>query len=160
MEEFEGTAWGPPPRPRGTRRSLRRWFVAGGLALAFAVAMGVGAVLGSGVLGTAQAAGVTPPGASALLNVQFPLASTPGARGPGHGQGECQSYTVSSVSGQTIVAKATNGTTVTIHETSSTQYTKADQSASASAVTAGARIHVMGTTNSDGSITATSIDVR
>jgi hypothetical protein len=132
------------------------------LALAFVGALGVGSFLGSTFLRSAQAAGLTPSASVAQLNDQVPLAITPAARGPGQGpgQGACQSYAVSSVSGQTIVAKSSTGSTVTIHETASTQYTKAGQSASASAVTVGSQISVMGTTNGDGSITATSIDVR
>jgi hypothetical protein len=63
------------------------------------------------------------------------------------------------VSGQTIVAKASDGSTVTIHTTASTQYTRGGQSVAASAVTAGSQIHVVGTRNSDGSITATRIDL-
>jgi len=64
------------------------------------------------------------------------------------------------VSGQTITAKAADGSTVTIHTSSSTKYTKGGQSAAASAVTAGSHILVMGAKNSDGSINATQIDVR
>ncbi|HKW22174.1 MAG TPA: DUF5666 domain-containing protein, partial [Ktedonobacterales bacterium] len=74
--------------------------------------------------------------------------------------GQCDTYTVSSMSGQTIAAKAADGSTVTIHTSSSTKYTKGGQSASASAVTAGSQIHVQGQQNSDGGINATQIDVR
>jgi hypothetical protein len=47
-----------------------------------------------------------------------------------------------------------------VHTTSSTTYTQNGQTATASAVKAGVTISVMGTHNSDGSITATSIDIR
>ena len=67
--------------------------------------------------------------------------------------------TVSSVNGSTIVAKTASGSTVTIHTTASTTYNQAGKSVAASAIKAGTRINVMGTHNSDGSITATSIDV-
>jgi len=142
----------PPPLEAAPRRS-RRWLVPALLALAFAFTLGVGAFAGATMLKTAQAAAGGPGIA------QFSLASTPGS-GPHGGQGQCDAYTVSSVSGQTITAKASDGSTVTIHTSSSTKYTKGGQSASASAVTAGSQIHVQGTKNSDGSINATQIDVR
>jgi hypothetical protein len=74
-------------------------------------------------------------------------------------QGQCETLTVSSVNGNTIVAKSSNGSSVTIHTTASTTYRQAGKTVTASAITVGARIHVMGTHNSDGSITATSIDI-
>jgi len=154
-------AVGPPDG--GPRRRAPSWLLVGGLALAFALALGVGALLGSSLLGTAQAASPT---ANGVGTSQVAYSGPGGAFAPRNGlasapsgQGQCEAYTVSSVSGNTIVAKAADGSTVTIHTTSSTTYTRNGQSASASAVTAGARIHVMGTRNSDGSITATSIDV-
>jgi len=83
------------------------------------------------------------------------LANTPAPGTPG----QCNALTVSSVNGNTIVAKTSSGNSVTIHTTASTQYTQAGKTAAASAVKAGARIHVSGTHNSDGSITATRIDI-
>ncbi|HEY7343426.1 MAG TPA: DUF5666 domain-containing protein [Ktedonobacterales bacterium] len=142
----------PPPLEAAPHRS-RRWLVPVALALAFALTLGVGAFAGASMLKTAQAAG----GGPGLA--QFSQAGTPGARGSG-GQGQCETYTVSSVSGQIILAKAADGSTVTIHTSSSTKYTKGGQSASESAITAGSQIHVQGTKNSDGSINATQIDVR
>jgi hypothetical protein len=139
----------------GPERRRRRWPLIGGLALAFVMALGVGTFLGATLLRTAQAAASTASGNAAPYAAEFPAASTPGAHGPG----QCVTLTVSSVNGQTITAKAADGSTVTIHTTASTTYTKADQSATAAAVTVGAQIRVMGTHNSDGSITATSIDV-
>jgi Domain of unknown function (DUF5666) len=113
--------------------------------------VGAGALLGStvGTANSAQAASFATGGA----NSSQVLAATPGA----HGQ--CDALIVSSVNGNTIVAKAPDGGTVTIHTTASTQYTRAGQSVSASAITVGSRIHVTGTHNSDGSITATRIDI-
>lgn len=146
-----------PPLPAAPRRG-RRWLVIGLLALAFTVALGTGVFIGATMLSTAQAASGAPTGPGFA---RFALASTPGTRGAGpHGQGQCDALTVSAVSGQTITAKAADGSAVTIHTSSSTKYTKAGQSASASAVTVGSQIHVEGTHNSDGSITATQIDVR
>lgn len=152
---MEEVGYRPPP-PR-----WRRWLLVGGLALAFAFALGVGVLVGPALLRTAQAASNLAGGRAAPYAVMYPAASTPGARGPGGpgGQGQCVTLTVASVSGQTITAKAADGSMVTIHTTSSTHYTRAGQSATASAVTVGAQIHVMGAHNSDGSITATDIDI-
>ena len=153
LQDVGATAWIEPPGISAPHRSGRRWLLLGALALAFALTLGAGALLGANYLATAQAASLAPPNAQparTLLDAQ-------GAQGA---QGQCGVLTVSSISGQTITAKASNGSTVTIHTTTSTQYTRAGQPASASAVAAGAQIHVDGTHNSDGSITATRIDVR
>ena len=48
---------------------------------------------------------------------------------------------------------------MTVHTTAATRYTHAGQSTTLTAVTVGSRISVMGTHNSDGSITASSIDI-
>ncbi len=156
MNPYEDPVAIPPPPLDAPPRSDRRWLVPVLLALAFTFTLGVGLFAGATMLRTAQAAADGPGGANLA---RFSLASTPGS-GPHGGQGQCGAYTVSSVSGQTITARAADGSTVTIHTSSSTKYTKGGQSASASAVTAGSQIHVQGTKNSDGSINATQIDVR
>ena len=144
--------------PPVQRRRGRRWLLLGGIALAFALTLGLGALLGTAFLRTAQAANL-PPGSGPFARHGF--AGTPGAQGqPGQPGQPCDVLTVTSVSGQTIVAKAQDGSTVTIHTSASTHFTKAGQAASASAVTVGSTIHVRGTHNSDGSITATDIDVE
>jgi Domain of unknown function (DUF5666) len=174
MKDNEELAWtrldqSPAPRRRG-----RRWLVIGGLALAFMIALGIGTIIGS-MTGTTQASALTQSSASSAQALTFaqgdtnnsqtlnnapgnfngPRASdaTPGANGP------CEAVTVSSVSGNTIVAKSSSGSSVTIHTTASTRYTQAGKTVAASAITAGTQISVMGTHNSDGSITATSIDI-
>lgn len=83
-------------------------------------------------------------------------------KGHGKGHGPKATLTVTSVSGQKMSAKQQSGTSVTnitITTTSSTIYKRAGQTVSASAVTTGTVIHVRGTKNSDGSITAVQIDV-
>src|SRR5215467_4925028 len=86
----------PPPR-----RTTPRWLVVGALALAFMLALGVGAVVGANYLGTAQAA------SSNAGNGFFgqPLAggtsTGTGAQGGAQGQGQCGTLTVSSVNGST-----------------------------------------------------------
>ncbi len=157
-EEMGSTRLDQPPAPR---RSGRKWFLIGGLAFAFMLALGVGAVRGLSN-GTALAAALAPGSTSSSQTLAVTqggsndaqaLAATPGARG------QCEALTVSSVSGNTIVAKTASGSSVTIHTTASTRYTQAGKTAAANAITVGTRINVMGTHNSDGSITATSIDI-
>lgn len=146
------TYW--PPGPLERRRPRSRGLLMGGAALALLLMLGLGVLLGSRMIG-AQAAGVGP-GQGFAPGQTF--ASTPGAQGQSPGQ--CNALTVTSVSGQTIVATDRDGASVTIHTTSATRVTKAGVSASASAVSVGSHIHVQGTRNSDGSIAATSIDVQ
>jgi len=152
------------------RRRENRWLLIGGLALAFAFMLGMGVFLGSTV-NAAQTASAASANAQTLAtgsgseSVQS-LAAGSGnstnaqtfAAGPGT-QGQCDSLTVSSVNGNTIVAKAANGNSVTIHTTASTQYTQASKAVAASAIKVGTQISVIGTHNSDGSITATSINI-
>lgn len=154
-------------------RRWNRWLVVGGLALAFALTMMVGALLGgvastsqaassaSATAGSAQSISAGTGNASSQALVVTNNANNPQsfAAGPAQGQGQCERLTVSSVSGSTIIAKAANGSSVTIHTTSSTKYTQVGKSAAASAIKTGSVIQVMGTHNSDGSITATSIDI-
>jgi hypothetical protein len=149
----------PPPR-----RRRFRWLLVGGAAFALLLALGLGALLGSqfwnaqaaaAASGSAsnQGTGFAPGGPISFQSGGQMLAGTPGANG------QCASFTVTAVNGSTITAKAADGSTVTIHTTSGTKYTRNGQSATASSLTTGSRISVMGTHNSDGSITATSIDV-
>ena len=158
MEDYEdmaSTRLDQPPAPRGRGR---RWLLIGALAFAFMLALGVGVLLGS--TQAAALASSSTSNSQTLADVQGSsysdqqsLAATPGARG------QCDALTVSSVSGNTIVAKTASGSSVTVHTTASTQYTQAGKTVAASAISVGARIHVTGTHNSDGSITATRVDV-
>jgi len=146
----------PVPAPR-----RRNWLAIAGIVAALAVTLGVGAVLGATYLSTAQAAAAASP--PSTTNTYHSYAGNRGFAGPngtGQGQGQCETLTVSSVSGSTITAKASDGTTVTVTTSASTTYTQNGKAATASAVKAGVTISVMGTHNSDGSITATSIDIR
>jgi len=151
----------PPPRRGGPKK----WLLIGGATLALLLALGVGALVGSQIA-TTQAAAATSgglthlgsgPGPGGPLSFQAgqgTLAGPPGA------SGQCAMLTVTAVSGSTITARAAaDGSTVTIHTTAATRYTHAGQSTTLTAVTVGSRISVMGTHNSDGSITASSIDI-
>jgi len=164
MEDYDKIT----PRRRG-----RRWLLIGGLAIAFMLALGVGVLPGTST-GTHQASALT---AVSSSSSQSPAVTQGGdnssqsltfAQGGANyaqpmagpqGQGQCETFTVSSVSGNTIVAKSSNGSSVTIHTTASTSYRQAGKTVTASAIKVGSRIHVMGTHNSDGSITATTIDI-
>ena len=177
MEEYEemvSTRLDQPPAPR---RRGRRWLLIGGLAFAFILALGIGALMGLST-GTTQAAALASGSASNSQTLAVSqggtgssqslavaqggasggqqLAVAQGTQGP-HGQ--CDALTVSSVNGNTIVAKTSSGNSVTIHTTASTQYIQAGKTVAASAIKVGTRIHVTGTHNSDGSITATRVDI-
>jgi hypothetical protein len=162
MEDYDKIA----PHRRG-----RRWLLIGGLAFALMLALGVGVLLGMSN-GTTQASAlsavsssssqspaVTQGGSNSSQSLTFTQGSANYAQPMAGGQGQCETYTVSSVSGNTIVAKSSNGSSVTIHTTASTTFRQAGKTVTASSVTVGTQIHVMGTHNSDGSITATSIDI-
>ncbi len=164
MEDYEEAASTRLDQPPVPRRRGRRWLMIAGLAFAFMLALGVGSLLGS-MNNTSQAAALASGGTSSSQSLTFaqgnansaqPQDAGPGMQGT---RGQCDALTVSSVNGNTIVAKSSNGNSVTIHTTANTQYTQAGKTVAASAVTAGARIHVTGTHNSDGSITATRIDI-
>jgi hypothetical protein len=148
---LEDNRFEPAEAAAPRRRRWNRWLLVGGVVPVLALVLGVGMLLG-----TVFGGGLAQAASDANQGQTFSFAQ--GTPGPGN-QGPCVTLTVTSVSGSTILAKASDGSTVTIHTTSSTTYTKNHQAASASAITAGARISVMGTKNSDGSITATSIDV-
>ena len=113
-------------------------------------------VAGVGI-GVAHANGVSVPGLGTIASHNGGPGG-PGGHGPGHGPGA--DLTVTGVSGQTITAKQRDGTSVTIKTTSSTVFSRAGKTASLSDVTSGEQIHVQGTKNSDGSITATRVDIE
>lgn len=163
MNPYENPSEYAPPPLAGSERGRRRLLPFAMLAAAILLTLGLGVFIGAALLNTAQAAGNTLTGAN-MMNYSLASTGTPGAQGgpqgQGHGGGQCVNLTVSSVSGSTITAKAADGSTVTIHTSSSTKYTKGGQTASASAVTLGSQIMVSGSHNSDGSINATQIDVR
>jgi hypothetical protein len=69
------------------------------------------------------------------------------------------SGTVTKVSGGDITVQDRGGTSQTIHTSGSTTFTRADQSASLSAVTTGEHIAAVGTKNSDGSLNAEAVRI-
>jgi hypothetical protein len=170
-EEIASTRLDQPPAPRWRRR---RWLLIGGLAFAFMLALAVGALIGSST-GVTQAAAVSSGSSNNSQTLTFAQGGSNSsqalgndgsaqpqgnAQGPQRTHGQCEALTVSSVNGNTIVAKTSSGSSVTVHTTASTHYNQAGKTVTASAIKVGTRINVMGTHNSDGSITATSIDIR
>ena len=159
----------PAPRRRG-----RRWLLICGLAFAFMLALGVGALIGStgatqaaaltfGSANSSQTLAVAQTGTRSSQTLTFSQGNVDGSQPLADGQrmqGQCVSLTVSRVNGNTIVAKTSSGSSVTVHTTASTRYNQAGKTVAASSIKVGTRIHVMGTHNSDGSITATSIDIH
>ncbi len=161
-EEIVSTRLDQPPAPH---RRGRRWLLIGGLAFAFMLALGVGALLMGSLTGATQAAALASGSSNSAQTLTFAQGNAGStqslgvAQGPQGTHGQCEALTVSSVNGNTIVAKTSSGSSVTIHTTASTRYTQAGKTVAASAIKVGTRINVMGTHNSDGSITATSIDI-
>lgn len=145
----------PPQPPRPPRaRNRRRWLITGGITAALLLAMGVGVGLSANGL-TAQASALQANVASLNWNGN----SGPGyGHGPGQEQGE--GLTVTSVSGNTITATRPSGSSVVVKVTSSTVYTRAEKTISLSDIKAGDVIHAIGTRNSDGSITATRVEIE
>lgn len=142
----------PPRAPRA--RNPRRWLAVGGVTAALLLAMGVGVGIGADTL-AAHANGSS--------GLQTTVANFTGWQhngGPGRGAEHAgDGLTVSSVSGDTITAKRPSGASVTVNVTSSTVYVRAGQTVNLSAITSGETIHVIGQTNSDGSITATRVEI-
>ncbi len=169
MEDYEEMASTRLDQPPAPRRRGRRWLLIGALAFAFMLALGVGtllssttsttqaAALTSGSTSSSQSPAVTQGGDGSSQSLTFAQGNANNAQP--RAQGQCEMLTVSSVNGNTIVAKSSNGSSVTIHTTASTRLTQAGKTVTASAIKVGTRINVMGTHNSDGSITATSIDI-
>lgn len=151
MDTNEYYAWVPPAPPPAPRRERQRWLRRAGVVLALMLTLGAGVVLGTAIR-NAQAAGLSLGASPNALVLTGPYASGPA-------QGRCAVLTVASVSGQTITATGSNGSMVTIHTSSATQYTRAGQTIAASTIAKGTQIQVHGTSNNDGSITATSITV-
>src|SRR5712692_11115640 len=132
-EEMASTRLNQPPAPR---RRGRRWLLIGGLAFAFMLALGVGTLLGSTTSGvqaaslaqgssssqTLAAAQGDSNGSQTLAVSQGDFNSAQGLAATPQAHGQCEMLTVSSVNGNTIVAKTSSGNSVTIHTTASTQY--------------------------------------
>jgi hypothetical protein len=136
-----------------SRKATR--FLAAGLAAAAlgGSAVGIVSATSSGGSGTATAA--TSPSAT-------PGQHVPGGRGANARSGPAaggSSGTVDSVSGSRFTLTTSAGQKVTVSETSSTTYQKGTNPSSASAITTGERVLVLGTTNGT-TITASHVTVQ
>lgn len=148
----------PPNPPRPPRaRNMRRWLAIGGVTTALLLALGVGVGLGANAL-SARASGSQATVAS--LNNW----NNNGGPGNGYGMGQDmeqgEGLTVTKISGSTITATRPSGLTVTVKVTSSTTYARAEQPINLSDIKVGDVIHAIGTRNSDGSITATRVEIE
>lgn len=134
----------PAPAPR-----LRGSFLFRGIALAFAVALGVGAFLG--------ASSATNPARAASDGVAQHQIRTPIATASGQCGG---TMTVSRVTNRTITVTREDGSTETVYVNAHTHYTRYGQNVNLSAIQVGSRIYVVGTcTNNGARINATSIEI-
>ena len=143
MEDYEEMASTRLDQPPAPRRRGRRWLLIGALAFAFMLALGVGTLLGSttsttqaaaltsGSTSSSQSPAVTQGGDGSSQSLTFAQGNANNAQP--RAQGQCEMLTVSSVNGNTIVAKTSSGSSVTIHTTASTQYTQAGKTVAASA---------------------------
>jgi hypothetical protein len=140
------------PAPEPQRSGVPRWALIGGGALALVAILGAGVLIGS----------VARPQLAQAFGVQQAQNGTVGYHGgfgdhgPGKGPG---ALTITDVASDSIATKRADGTAVTVKTTSSTQYLRAGKTIDRSALTAGTAIRVQGTRNSDGSVTATRIDI-
>jgi hypothetical protein len=140
------------PAPEPQRRGVPRWALIGGAALALLAVLGAGVLIGS--LARPQFAQAF--GAQRAQGGDFGFAPGIGDHGPSKGRG---ALTITSVASDSIATKRADGTAVTVKTTTSTQYFRAGKTIERSALTTGTAIRVQGTRNSDGSVTATRIDV-
>lgn len=109
--------------------------------------------------GTATIAQAAPNGSGFGNGQGFPPGGQGFSRGFGGGSRGGVSGTVDSVSGNNVTVKTSDGSTKTVTISDSTTITKSQQ-VSASDLTAGQTVLVMGATNSDGSVTARNITIR
>jgi hypothetical protein len=129
------------------RQRRRRLLVIGGLALALILTLGV-ALIASQARASGSSVSV------ALIAQHMPTMMPTG------GQGQCGGQlTVSSVTNRTITVTGPNGNTQTIYVTSHTQYVKAGQVVSVSAIKVGSNIYVTGSCGQGHAIHATRIEI-
>ena len=183
MRDYEDAASTCLSQSPASRSHRRRRLRIGGLVLAFMVAIGMG-LSTSATRAEALASRITSSFQTLAVSDRGPIngqqgTSTAGENGqcdgtgsnsrPINGQqgtstpgdnGQCSTFTVSSVNGSTIVAQSSCSRSITVHTTASTQYVQAGRNVSVSAITVGSRVYVAGSQNSDGSITASRIDIN
>jgi hypothetical protein len=149
---YTGASYGAGyiPEPVAARRRGPRWPWLVGAIGAVALILALGFAVGAAISG-AQAAGGSSNFALFQQAGRGHGGSWDGRGGPGRG---AMGLTVTKVSAQTITAQRRDGTSLTVHVSSSTVYERAGKQVSLSAVTTGETIGVMGQRNSDGSVNA------
>lgn len=140
------------PASEPQRRGVPRWALIVGSALALLAVLGAGMLIGS----LARPSFAQAFGAQQGQNGNFGYHGGFGDHGPSKGRG---AYTITSVASDSFGTKRADGAAVTVKTTSSTQYFRAGKAIERSALTTGTAIRVQGTRNSDGSVTASRIDV-
>ncbi len=152
MEDIEEPAVVPMAHRPAPHLRGRRWFLPWGVALAWVLTLGSGALLAT-TLGPNQArAESVVSGGAAHSQLRTPVPGT----------GQCGgNLTVTHVTGRTITVTREDGSTATIHVTNRTRYTRYGQAVTASAIVVGSRLYVVGTCTGQGgrTINATSIEI-
>ncbi len=157
MKEYADAASTCLSQSPASRLHRRRRLLIGSLVLVFAFMFTVGVGLSTGAT-RAQALESRSTSSFQTLAVSH--------KGPPHdlqgtntvgANGQCNTLTVTSVNGSTIVAQSSCSKSITVHTTASTQYVRAGKTVSVSAITVGTRVYVTGSHNRDGSLTATRI---
>ncbi|HEX6484661.1 MAG TPA: DUF5666 domain-containing protein [Ktedonobacteraceae bacterium] len=151
MRDFEDAASTCLSQSPASRSHRRRRLLIGGLVFVLAFMLAIGVALSTGA---------TRAEALASISHSGPIHGLQETATPGEHHGDCHTFTVSSVTGSTIVARSPCGKTITVHTTGSTHYVEAGKNVSMSAIRVGTRVYVTGSRNSDGSITASRIVIH
>jgi hypothetical protein len=136
-----------------TTPTKKRW-VTPVLCLVAAIAIGLfgGVLIGHSSASATNASSTTGLGGA-------PGGTTGGTTGGGTGTrtgGDLTSGTITSISGDVITLKLTDGTTVKVNTSSTTKVTKSD-TAAVTDLAKGDKLSVVGTTDSSGNVTATTV---
>jgi hypothetical protein len=157
MQNFDEQAASSRPQASRSHRSGLKWRLLGGMMLALALTLGIGIFIGAAP-GSRQALAAGPGAPDGVYLRQIPtMMPTMMPRTPGACGGD---LIVTQVNGRTITVTKPDGSTVTIHTTAHTVYTKGGHTVTAGAIVAGTHIYVVGSCNDQGRvITATSIEI-
>ena len=160
MKEYEDAASTCLSQAPASRSHRRRRLLLGSLVLVFAFMFTVGVGLSTGAT---RAQALESRGTSSFQTLAV------SDKGPPHDQqgtktvgmnGQCNTLTVTSVNGSTIVTHSSCNRSITVHTTAGTQYVRAGRTVSVSTITVGTRVYVTGAHNRDGSITASRIVIK
>ena len=160
MKEYEDAASTCLSQAPASHSHRRRRLLLGSLVLVFAFMFTVGVGLSTGAT---RVQALESRGTSSFQTLAVshkgPPHNQPGTKTMG-ANGQCNTLTITSVNGSTIVAHSSCSKSITVHTTASTQYVRAGRTVSVSAITVGTRVYVTGSHNHDGSITASRIVIN